>query len=63
MTGHKSSDSRSSDTCDFCGLACESLISLKSDENPTVVLFICPDCEREQSLGGCDFPEDYFDVR
>ncbi len=60
MTGHKSSDSRSSDVCDFCGLVCESLSALKSDENPSVVLFICPDCEREQSHGGYDLPEDYF---
>lgn len=61
MTGHNpSSDSRLVGVCDFCGLVCEGLSRLSSDENPTVVLFICPDCEAEQARGGYDVPEDYF---
>ncbi|WP_338454762.1 hypothetical protein [Aeromonas veronii] len=61
MTGHNQiSDAPLVGVCDFCGLVCEGLGRLTSDSNPDVVLLICPDCEREQSCGGYDVPEDYF---
>ncbi len=62
MTGHNpvTPDMPLAGVCYFCGCESDTLSRLASEDNPGVVLLICPQCFNEQLHGGYDAPEDFF---